>query len=153
MPHPARPRLSPLATSFVFLAASVAPAVAQVQGSMETAFNHGPNDTAPNLRAMHLGLATKGPYRGWAIVWDVGPNQGQTCTSTPLTPWGMFNAEANPRVFVNNILPHAAGTGNLGCSGHAWTMDGRLLVVGGNILHDVNHQGCILGGFLRSKAS
>lgn len=119
-------------------------ATAQVQGSMEPGFNMGPDDMVPNLRAMHLALIPKGPYRGWAVLWDGVPHSPTECFSSPFTDWGMFNPDASPRVFVRSLLSHGTNNGYLACCGTGWTMDGRMVVVGGNIKHNLQQMGCSL---------
>ena len=73
-------------------------------------------------------LIPRGPYKGWVLVWDYGPrNNG---ASLDVTVWTLFDP-ATKTFKPKYTLQHGPGEGDLGCSGHAWTEDGRLFVAGG----------------------
>lgn len=80
-------------------------------------------NTPRALNAVHAALVPAGPHRGHVLVWEFGvPGR------TGFLRWGIVDPEARRTVF-EATEPNPAG--ELFCSGHAWTRDGRLFVAGG----------------------
>ncbi len=136
-------------------------------GLIGTAFNFGDRQepAVPTHRNMHMALIAKGgaalplspPWvgtlrRGTVLVFDEGRLDPNGCNSLPETPWAILDPASTgsdptiPRWLdftqVGNRLDHLPGTGNLACSGHTWTADGRLAIFAGNEKHS---QTCIDG--------
>jgi hypothetical protein len=120
-------------------------------GFIEAAFNH--NDAElPNTRSMHMAVLVRGgaalppPWngtveRGTVLLYDEAESP-DGCLAADQTRWALFNPTAGgatPRWIdftqPGNRLNHPQGTGNLACSGHTWTADGRLFIAGGNERH------------------
>jgi hypothetical protein len=134
----------------------LAVAVAAQTGVWEPAFNH-PNGGVvgwpATFNAVHVALIPVGPDRGKVVVLDFNANQGSgpnwTQRWSVLDPGPMLDDPAAPTPVVvrNDLLPMPPGGGDLFCSGHAWTADGRLFVAGGTTQY-VAGVHPYLGGYL-----
>jgi hypothetical protein len=63
-------------------------------------------------------------------VWQYGARNTTTGKSLDRTDWAIVDPETRAAL-VEATIQHPANSGDLGCAGHAWTRDGRLVVAGG----------------------
>ncbi len=93
--------------------------------------------------------------RGSVLVYDLGPQNPNGCNAGDETKWAILDVTATgldpsvPRWLdftqAGSRLVHPPGTGNLACSAHTWTADGRLAIFGGNEKHG-HVTNCLEGG-------
>jgi hypothetical protein len=100
-------------------------------GAWESPFNHNPMGLSgwpQTFEAVHMALITQGQYEGKVLVWDA-TIEFNSASNSWLQRWAILDPEA--QTFVNRTLSIPGNVGTPFCAGHAWTHDGRLLVVGG----------------------
>ncbi len=137
-----------------------APGSPCTHGTIGAVFNHGDaeDSAVPTHRSMHMALIVKGgaalplapPWvgtlrRGSVLVYDLGPQHPNGCNAGDETKWAILDVTATgsdpsvPRWLdftrAGSRLVHPPGTGNMACTGHTWTADGRLAIFGGNEKH------------------
>jgi len=128
-------------------AQNLPPWVPSVNGDWDPPFNH---DASPSrlmntcgtaawpatFNAVHMSLIPDGDRRGCVLVWDEGP-EGATCQRWAIVDpetqqvWNYFMALPGGSNQPSN--PPSDADGDLFCSAHAWTKDGKLFVAGGTV--------------------
>jgi hypothetical protein len=114
-------RFSLLASLLALTALTLKPLAQCHLGDYLPAFNIGD----PRFQAVHMAIIPSGhpTIRGMALVWDYGFGDQTT--------WAIVNPQTGAAIVPQTVLQHDVGTGNLGCAGHAWTHEGKLVVAGG----------------------